>query len=139
VPPRKTDCPECGGMKPHSRRPRPEWCPLALERERKAGRERMRTKRSTDPAYVEREREYLRGWRERNPEYLREWKGRNPEYMRDWGERRREEARGVGLCTKCYTREPEPLMAKCVRCHRYDAEYSFLGYSTIPLAKGSEG
>lgn len=64
-------------------------------------------------------------------------KGR--ESKRRWMKENREKAKDLGLCIYCHVREAEPLMATCIRCLRYHTEYSFLGYSTIPLAKGSEG
>lgn len=79
--------------------------------------ERQRTKRASDPMWAERRR------------------GHSRESMSKW----RAQARKVGLCTHCCVREAEFGASICIRCSRYQAERYYLGYSTIPLAKGSEG
>jgi hypothetical protein len=53
--------------------------------------------------------------------------------------RRRERARKKGLCVKCCVREAAPFVTQCVRCQRYCAEYKWLGFSTIPLGRGTYG
>lgn len=53
--------------------------------------------------------------------------------------KRRQRARRLGLCANCQCREPEFGTARCVRCARYKTEHQWLGYSTIPLAKGADG
>jgi hypothetical protein len=57
----------------------------------------------------------------------------------DLDSERREKLRDAGLCTKCGVREAEPLGALCIRCLRYNAMHHHVGYSNIPIAKGSEG
>jgi hypothetical protein len=113
MPARKTDCPECHGAKPHrTSNPVANQCPLARERHLRRMREAQRARRA-DPKCRERDREYDR--------------------------KRRRELLAVGLCTGCRTREAEFGITQCLRCCRHHAERKYLGYSTIPLAKGSEG
>lgn len=75
--------------------------------------------------------------RKSNKRYNNSEKGRAR--SRRYDATRRERMKNLGLCSICRVREPEPLMATCVRCQRYKAEHGWLGYSAIPLARGSVG
>ena len=59
--------------------------------------------------------------------------------VREMNGKQIQRARDRGLCIACRVRPQEPLRVTCARCLRYRSEYGYLGYSTIPLAKGSEG
>jgi hypothetical protein len=53
-------------------------------------------------------------------------------------QRRRLLLKEYAQCVKCGVREAEPLVTQCIRCQAYNAEYKWLGFSNINLAKGSD-
>jgi hypothetical protein len=166
MPPRKVDCPECHGTKLHSGR-KNEMCPLAYAQACEQRAERLRERRASDPKFLKLERKRKREWarkkyasdpeyrervaeRHRNPEYLEKQRvSANKRYASNLSESRRRKlewrreatkrAIDRGFCSGCHVREAEPLMRTCIRCQRRSAEIRLLGYSDIPLAKGSVG